>query len=331
MSVLPSPEWEALAPKSSCKSIGTILDKQTSGSTVWKPHPDIQRYDMTWKQAERDLFIDSIMFNLASQTTFVLSTRVTDGKRASYLLDGAHRLRVLCEFVGVYGRDAMFTYKGKLYTEFTHEEKDCFRNREVLVCEYTDITTRQEQELFRRVNIGLTLSAGELVNSSRSVDVCRLAVTLGQKYEDVLARMSARTGNDMSRMVDRVVMFMLIVNFHHGRMVLYEKPNLSNMEKLVEAYQDVRTDEYAIMRKVETLMTIMHDREFYFMYELMLVQHLILHEPRATVENLSEFLYDVRHDEHWAAFLRSNISSSNTSSRRNILRKATCFNDWLDS
>ena len=331
MSVLPGPEWERLAPKSSCKSIGTILDKQMSISTVWKPHPDIQRYDTTWKIEDRDLFIDSVMLNLASQSTFVISTRIYDGQRVSYLLDGAHRLRVICDFVGVNGRDSMFPYKGKLYTEFSHDEKDCFRNREVLVCEYSDIAPRQEEELLRRLNIGLTLSAGELVNNAKSVHVCRLAATLGQRYRDVISRMSARSGNDMSRMLDRVIMFMLIVNFHHGRMVLYEKPNLSNMEQCIAQYEDLRLDEYDIMRKIDALMETMRDRDFYFMYELILIQHLMLHEERATSQNLSMFLHDVRFNEHWAACLRSNVTTSNTSSKRNILRKASCFIEWLDA
>jgi len=280
-------EWEMISPNINPFPISHILNTSRNRNRTWKLHPRHQRYDYTWSEENRKLYIDSIEKNIAQASTITLSIK-TDvmGKEHVYILDGGHRIDTIKRFCGELGKEHMFCdAHGRMYSKFSDDMKLNFDGRLITVVTYRNLTDEQEDLLFMRINRHLNLSQGETINAMKSVPICQITHDMSEKYKRVMCDNKVGMSNcGEDRMEEKAYMFILCINFILGKIQVYEKPGTKVLAE-IEKYswiQELSVNSKADLEKNLKLLFDAIDvpmcHKFKF-YDLLVAQWLILNSP----------------------------------------------------
>lgn len=287
MSSLVPKEWEITAPPPAPYTVSYVINNSKIPSRSWKLHPRHQRYDYTWSDENRVLYIDSLEKNIAQASTITLSIkRDSNGVEHVYILDGGHRIDTIKRFCGEMGKDKMFrdAYE-RLYSDFNDEQKLLFDGKQVTVVTYMNLTDAQEDLIFMRINRNLALSQGETINAMKSLPICSVTHELSEIYKDVMLEKPVGLARcDGSRMEEKAYMFVLCVNFLKGKIDIYEKPG-TKVLTIIEKYRDIPMPsvvEMANLKKHMALLFSLFDvdatRKICF-YNVIVAQWLIFNSP----------------------------------------------------
>lgn len=285
---LVSRAWENISPQIQPYAINHVINTSHSRVKKWKLHPRHQRYDYTWTEENRELYIDSIEKNIAQASTITLSVKVIGDIEYVFILDGGHRIDTILRYCGELGEQKMFrdTF-GRKYTDFDADQKLSFDSRVVTVVTYRNLTDAQEDLLFMRINRHLTLSQGETINAMKSVPICNVAHELSEIYKPIMCdkKIGIAHCGVGDRMEEKGYMFVLCVNFLLDKISMYEKPGtkvLSIIEKYRFIEEPMHQELTKLKKNMDTLFTLisvpMHGK-FKF-YDLLVGQWLILNSPQ---------------------------------------------------
>lgn len=285
---LVSRAWENISPQIQPYAINHIINTSHSRTKKWKLHPRHQRYDYTWSDENRELYIDSLEKNIAQASTITLSVKVVGDIEYVYILDGGHRIDTILRYCGELGEQKMFCDAfGRKYTDFDADQKLSFDSRVVTVVTYRNLTDAQEDLLFMRINRHLTLSQGETINAMKSVPICSVAHEMSEIYKPILC--DKKTGltycGDGDRMEEKAYMFVLCVNFILGKISIYEKPG-TKVLTVIEKYrfiEELSHQELTKLKKnMDTLFNIISVPMYgkFRFYDLLVGQWLILNCPQ---------------------------------------------------
>ena len=291
-------DWEnvgAINPRP--HTISTLLSIFNSKTRNWKLHPDFQRYDNTWTDDDRRAYIDSVEKDIAQISQIHITIEKNkNGNKDVYILDGGHRIDTIKRFCGLMGPKYMFADKyGRKYSDFSEDLKSEFGERRIQVVEYNEITNEQQSLIFGRINRALKFSPGEIINSLKTtIPMCNIADKLSKKYNRVL--LDKHVGMyrlKEERQAEKCAMFTLIVNFAHGRMVMYERPGQS-VEADIARHAQIPVDEDKITAdfvKLMNMMDVSFSKKFNF-YDMLVAQYIIMKEP-IFMNSYKAFMKDV--------------------------------------
>lgn len=264
----------------------------------WKLHV-IQRNDTTWKPEEYRKTIQSIFSNILI-SPFVGSLQ-SDGV-TTYLLDGGHRTLAMQRFVNnEFKVCAPSTNQPCFYKDLPAADKKMFDDRRPLhTFVYTNLTKAQEELMFFRLNIGLSLSAGEAVRAYQTIPMCVLASKLSQRFDNLIQMSICRAVLKKNERHDATSWMLLILqNFHAGKLVIGENPGPSkqaeNLERC-EQYRNVKIDEQRLSSQVAKLMSVIRDKKIekkFPSYVIPTVQGIMMLYPTVSSNTIGLFLYDM--------------------------------------
>jgi len=133
--------------------------------------PEHQR-PYIWKPKQADGFFQTIMDGLPT-LSLILFEEVVDGKVVRWIEDGQQRFMTVKKFhIGV---DDTIKWNGRLFSEFTPEEKSRFENYPFTVTTMEDVKLERRIELFQAIQEGTPLTNGQRFNASSSSSLVRLA------------------------------------------------------------------------------------------------------------------------------------------------------------
>lgn len=290
---LVSGAWEMISPNINPYPISHILNTSRNRTKAWQLHPRHQRYDHTWTEENRELYIDSVEKNIAQASTITLSIKIdAQGREQTYILDGGHRIDTIKRFCGEKGEEFMFRDPhGRLYSDFNDDTKLNFDGRLITVVTYRNLTEEQEDLLFMRINRHLELAQGETINAQKSVPICLLAHQMAEKYKHVLCNEKVGLGYcNGERMEEKAFVFVLCINFILGRVQIYEKPGTKVLSE-IERYRFIQplslNEKTKLEKEFVTLFNTINvpmSSKFKF-HDLLVAQWLMLNAP----EDLSSY------------------------------------------
>ena len=284
---LVSNSWACIVGHPIATSISTILQTSRNRNRAWQLHPRHQRYDYTWTDENRELYIDSIEKNIAQASTITLSIKTdAQGRETTHILDGGHRIDTIKRFCGEKGEGFMFNDPhGRLYSDFDEDAKHDFGGSLLSVVTFRNLTEEQEDLLFMRINRHLELSQGETINAQKSVPICLIAHQMAEKYKHVLCNKKVGLSNcNGERMEEKAFTFVLCINFILGRVEIYEKPGTKVLSK-IERYSFIQplslNEKTKLEKEFVTLFNTINvpmSGKFKF-YDLLVAQWLMLNAP----------------------------------------------------
>ena len=273
-------EWESIAPCHHPYPITYILGVCQSRTKKWMLHPRYQRYDYTWTDENRSLYIDSIEKNIAQASTITLSVKMIDNVEHTYILDGGHRIDTIKRFHNDEFRDM----RNRLYSEFNGDTKLTFDGRLLTVITYRNLTDEQEDLLFMRINRNLSLSQGETINAYRSTPICKVTHECSEIYKPIMCDKYGLSACVGDRMEEKAYMFVLCVNFLLGKVSIFEKPG-TKVLSMIEKYSHIKTPTPEILGKLKknlkqlfSCIDVRMTKKFKF-YDLLVAQWLIINSP----------------------------------------------------
>jgi hypothetical protein len=248
----------------------------------------------------------------ASAITLSIRTR-QDGSEITYILDGGHRIEAITRFVNNDFRDM----RNRLYSDFIRDTKLTFDGRLLTVVEYRNLTDKQEDLLFMRINRNLSLSQGETINAYRSTPICSVTHECSDIYKEVLCGKYGLSTCDEDRMEEKAYMFVLCVNFLLGKIDIYEKPG-TKVLSVIEKYSHIETPTPEIMKKLKknlkqlfTCIDVRMTKKFKF-YDLLVAQWLIINSP-SDVGMYKTFMDKVyMKDSEWFHKWKDAVKNDNT-------------------
>lgn len=326
MSLLVPKEWNIITAPPSPLSIGSVIQNYHL-RTRWKLHPRHQRYDYTWSDEDRQLYIDSIEKDFAHTGTIILSAhRDEDGYEEIYILDGGHRVHAILRFCGVLGTEYQFRdMYDRLYSDLDDCQKMQFDSKHVTIVKYTNLTPEQEDIIFMRINRNLALSQGETINAMKSTPICNVTHELSEMYKDVMCANKTGLANcgDGSRMEEKAYMFVLCVNFLMKKVVMYEKPG-TKVLTIVERYKNIPmpslTEMDSLKNNMKTLFSLIDvERKHKFkFYNLIVGQWLILNSPELILR-YKRFMESVHmKDSIWAVPWKDAVKDDEDSNQSRV-------------
>ena len=128
--------------------------------------PEYQR-EFVWDLEDKVSLIDSIFSNVdIGKFTFL---HYDDQKWAETcfgyeIVDGKQRLRAILDFY-----EDRFTYKGKLFSELSHRDRNHFKNYPVMEAELHNLTREQVLRYFIMLNTGGCIMAKEQIDKVRGM------------------------------------------------------------------------------------------------------------------------------------------------------------------
>lgn len=288
MSSLVPIEWDIRTLPPAAYTIDYVIRTSKMPNRRWKLHPRHQRYDYTWKDEDRMLYIDSIEKDIAQVSTITLSERRDeDGNIEIFILDGGHRIDTIKRFYGELGEDKVFRDAyGRLYSDLDDHQKYMIDSKQVTIVTYLNLTPEQEDLIFMRINRNLALSPGETINAMKSIPICQVTHDLSVVYKNVMcSKTGIRNCGDGSRMDEKTYMFVLCVNFLMGKVEMYEKPG-AQVIAAINKYKWIALPSDKEKAKLEkhmmtlfSLIDVEMTRKFRF-YDILVAQWLILNRPQ---------------------------------------------------
>lgn len=321
--------------KSKDIDVRTYLNKILSGK--WKLHK-IQRDDETWNDELYYMAIDSLFKNLLISNFVISLHSSTEG----YILDGGHRTRALINFVN--NKIGLRTGDGckVFWDDLCESDQESFYDKQVSIVVYENLTPRDEEDLFFRLNLGLNLSIGDYINAYNTIPLCALAKEMGLQYAETLKTNFNKVIVKENVFADSsTVMMMLLENFQNGTLVRGEKPTISKrdeIQKMCESFRDVEFDEDDIRKKIKKLMEIVTPRVIekkWLCVILPTVQAIMLADPECDPEDVRDFLFEVHTFESSDFFKRwfsiSRQMTENPSLPSHCRERAKMFLEWRET
>jgi hypothetical protein len=316
-------DWEnvgAINPRP--HTISTLLSIFNSKTRNWKLHPDFQRYDSTWTDDDRRAYIDSVEKDIAQISQIHITIgKNKNGNKDVYILDGGHRIDTIKRFCGLMGPKNMFAdMHGRMYSDFNDDLKSEFGERRIQVVEYNEITNDQQSTIFGRINRALKFSPGEVINSLKTtVPMCNIADKLSKKYNRVL--LDKHVGMyrlNEERQSEKCVVFAMVVNFAHRRMVMYERPGQS-VEADIARQAKIPVDEDRVTSDFVKLMNMFDvnmSKKFNF-YDMLVAQYIIMKEP-TFMNSYKSFMRDVfkTNSEWYEPWVNAVVNNPNSDRHR---------------
>jgi len=128
--------------------------------------PEYQR-EFVWDLEDKVSLIDSIFNNVdIGKFTFLHydDQRWTETGFGYEVVDGKQRLRAILDFY-----EDRFTYKGKLFSELSHRDRNHFKNYPVMEAELHNLTREQVLRYFIMLNTGGCIMAKEQIDKVRGM------------------------------------------------------------------------------------------------------------------------------------------------------------------
>jgi len=128
--------------------------------------PEYQR-EFVWELEDKVSLIDSIFNNVdIGKFTFLhYDDQKWEETGFGYeVVDGKQRLRAILDFY-----EDRFTYKGKLFSELTHRDKNHFRDYPIMEVELHNLTREQVLRYFIMLNTGGRIMAKEQIDKVRGM------------------------------------------------------------------------------------------------------------------------------------------------------------------
>lgn len=236
--------------------VETYIKRFSDGK--WRLH-NIQRNDSTWKDPEYALTIQSI-FEGTLLSPFIAS--VQENGYDTFLIDGGHRTRAILRFMNdEFPVRISRTGNTYLFSELEALDRHTFLSSGLNVITWKNLSALDEETLFFRVNVGLSLSGGEAVNAYHTIPICVLARKLADKHADILqdsinrATLKKNERHDASSW-----MFLLLSNFHNNEITRgenYGRSMFEDQKEDCENFRGVAIDEEYLTEKVNFLMGIL--------------------------------------------------------------------------
>ena len=128
--------------------------------------PEYQR-EFVWNLEDKVSLIDSIFHNVdIGKFTFIYyeSEQWQETGFGYEVVDGKQRLRAILDFY-----EDRFTYKGKLFSELTHRDKNHFRDYPIIEAELHNLTREQILRYFIMLNTSGRIMAKEQIDKVRGM------------------------------------------------------------------------------------------------------------------------------------------------------------------
>jgi len=318
--------------KSKDVDVRTYLNKIVSGK--WKLHP-IQRNDETWNDELYFMAIDSLFKNLLISNFVISLHSSTEG----YILDGGHRTRALLNFID--NKIGLRTGDGRkvFWDELCDSDQEIFYDKPISIVVYENLSPRDEEESFFRLNLGLNLGIGDYINAYNTIPLCALAKELGLKYaEDLKLNFNKVIVNENVFADSSTIMMVLLENFQTGTLKRGEKPSISKraeIQTMCEGFRDAEFDADDIRKKVQKLMDIVTPRVIdkkWLCVILPSVQAIMLADPECDPQDVRDFLIDVHNFDtsyfykRWFSISRRMVPNPSIPSFCN--QRAKMFFEW---
>lgn len=315
--------------------------------------PFTQRNANTWPYDHYRELIESI-FNNTVTSSFIGSRQ---DRLTTHLLDGGHRTEAILRFL-----DDKFpitcpdTYEDKKYSQLSEENRAYFMDQSLSFKIYSELTLTQEEFLFFRINNSLPFTPGEVVNGYSTIPMCTLARELGDLYAPKLRELFVRAVEGKNLRSDSSnLMFMILRNFHHGKIVKGEKMTKNEeLKKICEEIRDVEIDIDTLRYNIKSMFDIFKTKKIDRPYLLMIlptVQAIMMKynigmNPETDNESkisrfsdvLATFLFEIEKSNNplnhkWQSLKRNpedvNIKGvQNPSLPVNCNKRASIFTEW---
>ncbi|KAF8803976.1 hypothetical protein BYT27DRAFT_6704108 [Phlegmacium glaucopus] len=161
------------SPRTTTYSLSSLHEMMTSGNI--NLDPEYQRA-VVWTTQKQESLIDSFYHNFyVPPIIFATTTREEDGAEMRTCIDGKQRLTSMRLFMdgvlshkdSVSGHRSWFSNpKGSKRRLITPQWQSKFRNTQITCVEYDDITEEQQREIFQRVQMGVSLTSADRLQSA---------------------------------------------------------------------------------------------------------------------------------------------------------------------
>tara|TARA_B110000305_G_C19324822_1_gene580789 strand:- start:91 stop:1173 length:1083 start_codon:yes stop_codon:yes gene_type:complete len=283
---------DAYRPEEYKVSIKQFCDLYNTDEMPWKPHPHLQRNSTTWPEGMNKKTIESIVTNKLVNP--ILISIQSDG--TAFILEGAHRSEETIGFV-----DNKFSVYDKKLSQWTTRERELFLRKPIKIVEYTGLTLRDEEDIMKRVNLGLQFTVGEHLNATPSIPICTLAKTLGERFKMKLIS-NTKCLRDNVRGESTLFAFMILRNFVANKLISTEQPKSDGGAQFLDTIETYRHSEYnegELIRKFGLLMDVfeqapssslkLHGNK-YMRYTVMTTQQILIDFPTAPPHAIRRFI-----------------------------------------
>tara|TARA_Y100000389_G_scaffold198884_1_gene236245 strand:- start:44 stop:1114 length:1071 start_codon:yes stop_codon:yes gene_type:complete len=283
---------DAYRPEEYKISIRDFYDLYNTDQMPWLPHPHLQRNSTTWPEGMNKKTIESIVTNKLVNP--ILISIQPDG--TAFVLEGAHRSEETIGFV-----DNKFSVYGKKLSEWTKQERELFMRKTIKIVEYNGLTLRDEEDIMKRVNLGLQFTIGEHLNATPSIPICALARTLGERFQMKLTS-NTKCLRDNVRGESTLFAFMILRNFVANKLISTEQPKPDGAAQFLDTIETYRYSEYnesELIHKFELLMDVFEQAPSpslkiygnkFTRYTVMTTQQILLDFPTATPSMIRRFI-----------------------------------------
>jgi len=330
---------DAYRPEEYKVSIREFYDLYKAEQIPWLPHPNLQRNSTTWNTGMNKKLIESIVTNKLVNP--IIISIQPDG--TAFILEGAHRGDETVNFV-----DNKFSVYGKKLSQWSSQERELFLRKTIKIVRYYNLSPRDEEDIMKRVNLGLQFTVGEHINSTPSIPICRLARTLGERFQVTLMS-NTKCLRENVRGESTLFAFMILRNFLENKLISTEQPKPEGAALFLDTIESYRHREYnegELIRKFGLLMRVfeqspspslkLHGNKF-MRYTVMTTQQILLDYPGANPDTIRRFL-DALYTTPKASRKQSslafvsqwfkNVPSSNPSTAKKCVLRSQAFNFW---
>jgi len=322
-------------------SVREFYDLYKTENIPWIPHPHLQRNSNTWPKGMNQKIIESIVTNKLVNP--IIISNQPDGK--AFILEGAHRSDEIVNFI-----DNNFAVYGKKISQWTACERELFMRKSIKIVAYHGLSCRDEEDIMKRVNLGLQFTIGEHINATPSIPICNLAKKLGDRYQRTLIE-NTKCLQDNIRGESSLFAFMILRNFMDKRMISTEQPKPEMAAEYLDKIEEYRFREFSesdLTHKFGLLMRVFEQPPLpslklhagkYTRYMVMTIQHILIENPNVRPLRIRRFLEDLYttpktfrkgHQMGYISEWFDNVPSSNPSSVKKCQKRGEAFKMWQD-
>lgn len=320
-------------------SIREFYDLYKTEQIPWLPHPHLQRNSTTWPKGMNKKIIESIVTNKLVNP--ILISIQPDG--TAFILEGAHRGDETIGFV-----DNKFSVYGKKLSQWTKQERELFMRKTIKIVRYHNLTLRDEEDIMKRVNLGLQFTIGEHLNATPSIPICALARTLGERFQMKLIS-NTKCLRDNVRGESTLFAFMILRNFLANKLISTEQPKPEGAAQFLDTIESYRYSEFndsELIHKFGLLMRVfeqppspslkLHGNKF-TRYTVMTTQQILIDFPTATPSVIRRFIDALyvtpkanrkQSPSEFVSQWFKNVPSSNPSIAKKCVLRSQAFNLW---
>ena len=172
-------------------TLGYLYHKVSNGEI--NTCPSYQR-EIVWSPSKMTNLIDTLMNGLPMPSINLAVNTDPSLPKNGVCLDGKNRLETLKLFMS-----SQLKFEGQTFSELSQSQQEDFKNIEVQVCVFHNISNDEQEEYFRRIQEGVSLSQCERINSycdhnlvkaikearDHSLDIIKTICPKTNRYEDL--------------------------------------------------------------------------------------------------------------------------------------------------